>query len=227
MKIQARISAKLKAQTGASITYALLLFLVCAVVSSVVITAGTAASGRMSQSVENDQRYFSVTNTAEFLQDLFDGVKVEIKKEAVDGGTPSLKDEYPKLTEKNGTVFKTAEIPGKYSLLILAAKIYTSLTEDSFPAEMNVTLGDEQIATVQAAFIPTSKNLIFGISSYDGEGTDIYTLYLVFHSDTEDKELSTTTTIDDETKNCITYETTMTWKLKSMSVDKPEEWRTT
>ena len=101
MKIQARISAKLKAQTGASITYALLLFLVCAVVSSVVITAGTAASGRMSQSVENDQRYFSVTNTAEFLQDLFDGVKVEIKKEAVDGGTPSLKDEYPKLTEKN------------------------------------------------------------------------------------------------------------------------------
>lgn len=227
MKIQARISAKLKAQTGASITYALLLFLVCAVVSSVVITAGTAASGRMSQSVENDQRYFSVTNTAEFLQDLFDGVKVEIKKEAVDGGTPSLKDEYPKLTEKNGTVFKTAEIPGEYRLLILAAKIYTSLTEDSFPAEMNVTLGGEQIATVQAAFIPTSKNLIFGISSYDGEGTDTYTLYLVFHSDTEDKELSTTKDIDGETKNCMTYETTMTWKLKSMSVDKPEEWRTT
>ena len=76
MKIQARISAKLKAQTGASITYALLLFLVCAVVSSVVLAAGTAAAGRMSKAVETDQRYYSVASTAELLLDLYDGAKV-------------------------------------------------------------------------------------------------------------------------------------------------------
>lgn len=64
---------KLTSQSGASITYALLLFLVCAVVSSVVLAAGTAASGRMSQSVESDQRYYSVTSAAEYLKKQLDG----------------------------------------------------------------------------------------------------------------------------------------------------------
>ena len=73
MKIRARISAKLKDQSGASITYALLLFLVCAVVSTVVLAAGTAASGRMSQSVESDQRYYAVTSAAEYLKKQLDG----------------------------------------------------------------------------------------------------------------------------------------------------------
>ena len=62
------LKRKLTSQSGASITYALLLFLVCAVVSSVVLAAGTAASGRMSQSVESDQRYYAVTSAAEFLK---------------------------------------------------------------------------------------------------------------------------------------------------------------
>ena len=38
------IGQKLRSDRGASITFALLLFLVCAVVSSVVIVAGTAAA---------------------------------------------------------------------------------------------------------------------------------------------------------------------------------------
>ncbi len=66
------LKRKLTSQSGASITYALLLFLVCAVVSSVVLAAGTAASGRMSQSVESDQRYYSVTSAAGLLKEKLD-----------------------------------------------------------------------------------------------------------------------------------------------------------
>ena len=80
-----RLRQKLTSQSGASITYALLLFLVCAVVSSVVLAAGTAASGRMSQSVSNDQRYYSVTSAAEFLKKEIDGKSVVLKKAATDG----------------------------------------------------------------------------------------------------------------------------------------------
>ena len=53
-----RIMRKLNSERGASITYALLIFLVCAVVGSSVLVAGTAASGRMSKVPENDQRYY-------------------------------------------------------------------------------------------------------------------------------------------------------------------------
>ena len=64
------IKKKLNSQRGASITWALLIFLVCAVVGSAVLVAGTAAAGRMSKLAENDQRYYAVTSTAGLLRDV-------------------------------------------------------------------------------------------------------------------------------------------------------------
>ena len=58
---------KIKSQRGASITFALLLFLVCAMVSSVVIVAATTAGGRMSNLPDIDQRYYAVSSAAELL----------------------------------------------------------------------------------------------------------------------------------------------------------------
>lgn len=72
------IRQKLQSRTGASITFALLLFLVCAVISSVVIVAGTTAAGRMSQVAAMDQRYYAVTSAAELLRDTIDGRKVQV-----------------------------------------------------------------------------------------------------------------------------------------------------
>ena len=64
-----RIRKKLASDRGASITFALLLFLVCAVVSSIVIVAATTASGRMSKLADMDQRYFAVNSAAQLLVD--------------------------------------------------------------------------------------------------------------------------------------------------------------
>lgn len=67
-----RILDKLRSRTGASISFALLLFLVCAVLCSVILTAATTASGRMSNMVETDQRYYAVTSAAELMKDVFE-----------------------------------------------------------------------------------------------------------------------------------------------------------
>ena len=77
------ISSKLKSESGASISFALLLFLVCAVVSSIVIVAGTTVSGRLSQMAEMDQRYYAVTSAARLLIDLIDekSVVVELQED--------------------------------------------------------------------------------------------------------------------------------------------------
>ena len=64
-----RIKRKLKSRAGASITFALLLFLVCAVVGSVVLAAGSAAAGRFSRLREMDARYYSVTSAASLLRE--------------------------------------------------------------------------------------------------------------------------------------------------------------
>ena len=67
-----RILTKLRSRTGASITFALLLFLVCAVLASVILVAASAAAGRMSGIAEADQRYYAVTSAAELLRDLLE-----------------------------------------------------------------------------------------------------------------------------------------------------------
>ena len=56
---------------------ALFLFLVCAVVGSVVLTAGTAAAGRRAQIESSDQRYYSVTSAADLVKDLMTDGSVE------------------------------------------------------------------------------------------------------------------------------------------------------
>ena len=71
------IKNKLRSQRGASLTFALLIFLVCAVVGSVVLAAGTATSGRLAGSTDSgkvgtmvgmEQRYHAVNSAAELLK---------------------------------------------------------------------------------------------------------------------------------------------------------------
>ena len=71
---------KLKSNKGASLSFALLLFLVCAVVGGVVLAAGTAAAGRLSEIAEMDQRYYAVTSAAELFRDKLAGQTVIIER---------------------------------------------------------------------------------------------------------------------------------------------------
>lgn len=73
-----RLTQKLNSERGASITFALLLFLVCAVISSIVIVAASAASGRMAKAAEMDQRYYAVNSATELLKDTIDGQTVSV-----------------------------------------------------------------------------------------------------------------------------------------------------
>ena len=69
------IKAKLRSRRGASITFALLLFLVCAIISSVVVVAASTVGGRMSGMRETDQRYYGATAAARKLQEIFESTQ--------------------------------------------------------------------------------------------------------------------------------------------------------
>ncbi len=85
--LRGRISAKLRSDRGASLSFALLLFLVCTVIGSVVLAAGTASAGRMSQLGESDQRYYSVASAAQLLAKELTDKEVRIKRECVETTT--------------------------------------------------------------------------------------------------------------------------------------------
>ena len=75
------VKKKIRCNKGASLSMALLLFLVCTVAGSVVLTAATAASGRLSDMAEMDQRYYSVSSAAALLARELDGKSVRIERE--------------------------------------------------------------------------------------------------------------------------------------------------
>ena len=81
------LKKKLNSERGASLTWALLIFLVCTVVGSAVLVAGTAAAGRMSKLAVNDQRYYAVTSTAGFMRDVL-GQEITVTRTiGVDAGS--------------------------------------------------------------------------------------------------------------------------------------------
>ena len=81
------IKRKLRSRRGASLTFALLLFLVCAVLSSVIIVAASTAAGRMSNLADTDQRYYSVTSAAELMKDLMKEPVTIVQSETVTQNT--------------------------------------------------------------------------------------------------------------------------------------------
>lgn len=62
------ITKKLVSNRGASLSLALLLFLVCTIISSIVLVAATASSGRLADYGEADARYYNVTSAVEVFE---------------------------------------------------------------------------------------------------------------------------------------------------------------
>ena len=71
---------KLHSRKGASLTFALLAFLVCAVVGAVLLASAQAASGRVSGLADMDRRYYAVTSAAQLFCDSLDGQTVSMER---------------------------------------------------------------------------------------------------------------------------------------------------
>lgn len=67
------VKRKLRSNEGASLSFALLLFLFFVIIGIIILTAGTVASGRLADKAKMDQRYYRVTSAVEFLRDEFEG----------------------------------------------------------------------------------------------------------------------------------------------------------
>lgn len=74
------MKCKVNSQRGASLSFALMLFLVCAVVGAIVLSAGMAAAGRVAKLAEADQRYYSVMSAAKLFQSEFGEKKVTVDR---------------------------------------------------------------------------------------------------------------------------------------------------
>lgn len=172
--------AKVKSRKGASITFALLLFLVCAVVSSVVVVAGSAAGGRISQMRESDQRYYAATSAAELIsRKLAAGPAITVTRSAAGAITVEGSDD--NLLKAAAEKIVTAMADGEPKPLT----INLTASPDTLNCTINVTARNDGLLDFEIRNGPTNKQ---------------YTLYLRMAS-----SIKKTATADGGTKSVVTW----------------------
>ena len=212
---------KIEDRTGASITFALLLFLVCSMVSIVVVVAGSAAAGRMSQRAETDQRYYAVTSAVELLCDDFKGktVTVEYVKEA---SATTVADSVISVTGMNDADDSPLTV-ANYAILEdvskkLASKIANgtgdSTTVDNTLALSTTGVDKSSLDCTIKEYVKSDGRVIFEVSNTVGTGKTkpVYTLQVVF-------EANISASSSQYTQGGKTMEktvTTLVWSLNSI-----------
>lgn len=215
------IKNKLGSRRGASITFALLLFLVCAVVSSVVVVAASTASGRMSKMAEMDQRYYAVTSAAELLCDDIDGKRVTVVYAATDDtgekqATATRVEDMKKLNAGKPEIVgnDASSITNRAAIVADAAeKLFAARngsTVDLEPPAWKLTSPD--MAALECKIVETIQKdgkLVFEISNSAGEDANaqIYILQTVFSANIKDVGMDSGT-------NAKKAE--ITWKLETI-----------
>ena len=228
-----RIRRKLNNQTGASITYALLIFLVCAVVGSAVLVAGTTAAGRMSEVAEYDQRYYAVTSASRLMIDLVDGKTATIIKRDDSRVSPSVTYFYldGSGTENpiiSGASFDSIPIQTAYQLMIgnNANNVFNLTTSN---AAINEIIKSDITETVVSSLSnPKYGEMTIKISKTTGTSPNsrVYCIDLIFNLDYN--VLSDTENVTDSDGNIIATVTTTTgtytWHLRDIQVVGSQRW---
>ena len=122
---------KLKSNNGISILVALLLFLVCTVIGSIVLAAATAASGRISGLEESDRRYYAVKSAAELFRDALDENELTVTRQKEQDQTYTWYDDGPRGTPAEGATRYTFQ----YQMKGGAAKAISSVDTESLLTE--------------------------------------------------------------------------------------------
>ena len=100
-----RLQAKLKSKQGASIVMAMMFFLLCIMVCSVVITAATGNAGRFHGMRTESQHYYTGSSAARLLRDSFENYTYIIVKTTVtETGSPTSVTEryFPEESDMTG-----------------------------------------------------------------------------------------------------------------------------
>ena len=241
-----RIVNKVRSRTGASISFALLLFLVCAVLCSVILTAATTASGRMSNLAETDQRYYAVTSAAELMKGLINGQTVKIEKittgirtETYNNGLVSTSMDYDNVhyTLKINSTEVTEPNPSFASIVVDAAYKYfkgggsrnlTLASSDALKSALGFSGDADSLKVIIDETVDSNGNISFTLER-DGYKMEIVFSASVTGPTTTEVEGAITTTTTSATESTITTEmtktetTTLTWTLTGIKVNPETE----
>lgn len=74
------VQRKLHDRSGATLTVALLFFIMCSAAGSVILAAATTSTGRLTELQASDQNYYAVVSAAKLIRDEIDGQTIGVKQ---------------------------------------------------------------------------------------------------------------------------------------------------
>lgn len=159
-----KLCKKLKGKGGASIVIALVFFLLCLTVGSIVLTAATASAGRMKEQRRRQQDYLTVSSAAELLRDQMAGLTYEITTETIDGGLPQR-------------TYAAPDAPLAATMAEDAKTVYEGFP--SSPAARSFTLAADGLETVQAGF-SMDESYVVTVTLYLADEEDARRCHMFF-----------------------------------------------
>lgn len=180
-----KLNIKLRSQKGASLSIALLLFLVCMVVGAVILTAGTTASGRLSKLTEMDRRYYSVASAAEILSQELSRETVTIER--IKTTTTTVTTDYAvDYDEESGETTVTTGSPSTNT-----ADEYRTTIKRETEIINDITSQNHSISPTGLSFLTArAVKLLFGTNNCNTAAAWNYTDYFSEARDVFSVELS-------------------------------------
>ena len=201
-----RIMNKLRSKAGASITFALLLFLVCAVLCSVIIVAASAAAGRITRLSQSEQNYYAVTSAAELLKQLIDKKTVSLVTVVTTTYDTPYTDGSPGAESTVSTATNYYLIPEERpGDIIINHSFVAGGSDDAFlvSATTNDSIPVDAAINIYNSNFFTTRGLEFDSSFYAAEGFD-YDAIAVTINEKLDSDGKITLTLYNKYKNSTT-----------------------
>ena len=214
------LKRKLRSESGATLLMALLFFLLCALGSSVVLAAGSTASGRIAGLEQDQQAFYTVTSAAQVLQE-----------EINEGGAFTAT---VVTTTDMGTGISSSTLPAyQYSGLSLileaAADVYgnkTIHTDILTLKQETVPEGTFDFGTVKASFtMDKDYNISIALSLSDANLADKYQCVVTAKGETKVDRIPGTVTDGEGNviEETVTEITTVRWSNALIKKNVPSE----
>lgn len=199
------IRKKLGSQSGASITFALLLFLVCSVVSVIVLVAGTTTSGRMASQARSDQRYYAVASAVELLKQDFSQKTVTVSYSYTTANPDGPRNADPTAKAICNTITPTSSYnPSEFEILKAVSVNLTKLIAGGAVEDIEMTLSTgaspDALKCGIKGYVKKDGRVIFEVYNKPEEGDDdkrVFTLQVTFIATLSESrvEVGDTTTV--------------------------------
>lgn len=212
------VKKKLISQTGASITFALLLFLVCASLSAIILVAATTSAGRMSSLAKSDQRYYAVTSASKLVCDLLDDSQISILTVSGLDDDPGVEMTFTKpMAEITDADYKTVvdltnDNDNAVNDPVVPPKTFAGMTASFYRsggASANFTLGTTEIegnpvsVEIKEEADRGNNTLTVFVSSPSGSDKNVYKMMLQFSVEDEVKYPAVTNVDADGAKRTV------------------------